>query len=184
MAGALRCCCARRWRLADTVDDYIHAEMERQRIPGLALGVILDGKIVKTQGYGFANVELRAPVGSDTVFRISSISKQFLATAVMLLVADGKMTLEDRLSKYLEDSPESWAPISVRNLLTHTSGLRQESPEFDGLADTPNVQLVRNAYSSPVLSTPGDAIRLQQSGLLRSGRNHRKSRREAMARSF
>ena len=123
--------------------------MERQRIPGLALAV-------KTQAYGLANVEVNAPVRTDTVFRISSISKQFIATAVMQLVVDGKLTLEDHIDEYLEDVPDTWAPITIRHLLTHTSGLRQEAPGFDGLADRRNDELVRNAYSAPVLFKSGE----------------------------
>jgi CubicO group peptidase (beta-lactamase class C family) len=140
---------------ADAIDDYVRAEMQRQRIPGLALAIIRDGQPVKVRGYGVANVELGTPVGDDTVFRISSISKQFLATAAVLLAADGELALDDRVSEHLGDAPEAWADITVRHLLTHTSGLRQESPGFDGLANAPNGQLVRNAYAEPLLFEPG-----------------------------
>ena len=155
VAGLLVLLCASR-SFADDIDEYIRLEMEHQRIPGLALAVVRDGRPVKMEGYGLANVELTTPVSTDTVFRISSISKQFLATVVMLLVQDGKMALDDQVNQYLEDSPETWAPITVRHLLAHTSGLQRESPGFEPLADQSNEELVRNSYSKPVLFKPGE----------------------------
>jgi len=105
------------------VDAFVAAEMREQRIPGLALAVLRDGKVVKTQGYGLANVELNAAVKPETVFQTGSVGKQFAATAVMMLVEEGKVGLDDKLSKYLEGTPTAWKDVTVRNLLTHTSGI-------------------------------------------------------------
>jgi CubicO group peptidase (beta-lactamase class C family) len=99
--------------------------MQRQHIPGLALGVYLDGKIAKVQGYGLANIEWDAPVKPDTIFQSGSMGKQFLATAVMMLVEEGKIALDDPVREYFPDAPESWTNITVRNLLNHTSGLAE-----------------------------------------------------------
>jgi len=105
------------------VDSLVAAEMREQRIPGLALAVLRDGKVVKTQGYGLANVELNVAVKPETVFQTGSVGKQFAATAVMMLVEEGKAGLADKLSKYLEGTPAAWKDVTVRNLLTHTSGI-------------------------------------------------------------
>src|SRR5262245_10605279 len=78
---------------ADKVDDYVKAQMERQHIPGLSLVVIKDQRIEKAQGYGLANVELNVPARPDTVYKIGSVSKQFIATGIMLLVQDWKLSL-------------------------------------------------------------------------------------------
>jgi len=72
--------------LADRVDDYLAHEMERHQVPGLSLAVIRDGKTVKAQGYGLSSLELRVPVTPETVFEIGSLTKQFTATCVMMLV--------------------------------------------------------------------------------------------------
>ena len=105
------------------VDALVGAEMREQRIPGLALAVLRDGKVVKAQGYGLANVELDVAVKPETVFQTGSVGKQFTATAVMMLVEEGKVGLDDKLSKYLEGTPAVWKDVTVRNLLTHTSGI-------------------------------------------------------------
>jgi CubicO group peptidase (beta-lactamase class C family) len=105
------------------VDAFVGAEMREQRIPGVALAVLREGKSVKAQGYGLANVELNVAVKPETVFQTGSVGKQFAATAVMMLVEEGKVGLDDKLSKYLEGTPAAWEDVTVRNLLTHTSGI-------------------------------------------------------------
>lgn len=125
--------CAELWaQSADTnnhVDALIQAEMKRQHIPGLALGVYSEGKIIRAHGYGVANVEWDVPVQANTLFQSGSVGKQFVATAVMMLVEEGKVGLDDSLQKYFPDAPETWKNITVRNLLTHTSGLGEYESE-------------------------------------------------------
>jgi len=109
----------------DKVDDYVTAEMKKEHIPGLALGVYRNGEIVKGQGYGFANVELEAPVKPQTIFQSGSVGKQFTATGIMMLAEEGKVGLDDPITKYFPDGPAFWKEIKVRNLLSHTSGLAE-----------------------------------------------------------
>lgn len=111
--------------LDEKVDAYVLSQMEKQHIPGLALGVYRDGKIVKAKGYGLANVELQVAVRPDTIFQSGSVGKQFAATAVMMLVEEGKVGLDDPIHRYFADAPESWKGIKIRNLLSHTSGLAE-----------------------------------------------------------
>jgi len=108
------------------VDTFVQAELTRQRIPGLALVVIKDGKVAYTKGYGYANLDQALPATTEQRFQIGSISKQFTAVAVLLLVQDGKMALDDKISKYLSDTPPEWQAITVRQLLAHTSGLPRD----------------------------------------------------------
>ena len=118
---------------ADRLDDFVRSEIEKRRIPGLSIAVIKDGKIVKATGYGLANLELKVPAAGDTVYEIGSISKQFASEALMLLVEDGKVNLDDSINKYLPaNAPETWRAITVRDLLNHTSGLKDwtEIKEF------------------------------------------------------
>lgn len=117
----------------DEVDDYVRAEMKRRMIPGLALVVIRDGEVIKMKGYGFANLEHDVPVTPDTVFELASVTKQFTAAAVMTLVEEGKIKLEDPIAQYLSNSPEHWKDITVRHLLTHTAGLPNLENGFQAL---------------------------------------------------
>ena len=138
------------------VGDYIKAEMTRQRIPGLSLAVVRNGNTILAEGYGLANVELNVPVKADTVFKIGSVSKQFLATGIMLLVQQGKVGLDDKVSKYLEGTPETWNAISIRHLLTHTSGLVREAPGFDPLKIQRDADVIKTAYTLPLRFQPGE----------------------------
>jgi CubicO group peptidase (beta-lactamase class C family) len=107
----------------DKVDSYISAQLREQRIPGLALAVIRDGRVVKSQGYGLGNIELQVPVTPDTVFQLGSIGKQFTATAILMLAEDGKVSLDDKITRYFPSAARKWNGITIRQLLNHTSGL-------------------------------------------------------------
>ena len=115
---------------ADGVDSYITKEMIDQHIPGLSLCVVRDAHIVKSQTYGLANVELNIPATSETEFAIASMTKSVTASAIMLLVQDGKVSLDDPISKYFDGLPQSWQPITVRHLLTHTSGIKDHFHDY------------------------------------------------------
>ncbi|TDR41172.1 CubicO group peptidase (beta-lactamase class C family) [Tahibacter aquaticus] len=112
-----------------SIDRYISGEMARQRIPGLALGIYRHGSAVLTKGYGLANIELTVPVSADTVMQSGSIGKSFTATAVMMLVEQGKVGLHDSIRTYFPEAPASWQPITVAHLLSHTSGLAAHDSE-------------------------------------------------------
>jgi CubicO group peptidase (beta-lactamase class C family) len=111
------------WVKADEIDDFIHAEMAERKIPGLQLAVVKNSKIVKTASYGLANIQDAVAVDDDTVFSINSITKAFTGVAVMQLVEQGKLEVSAKISKYLPDLPVEWQNITVKQLLTHTSGL-------------------------------------------------------------
>ena len=87
--------------------------MQRQHIPGVALAVVKDGRVVKAQGYCLANVETRRPVTAETVFKIGSLSKPIIAMGIMLLVEEGRISLEDKASKFLDGTPETWTDITM-----------------------------------------------------------------------
>src|SRR5919199_148914 len=94
LAAALLTCVISQAARADAVDDYILARMKRYHVPGLALAVVRGGRVIKTKGYGVANLELNVPVSPNTVFEIGSVTKQFTASAIMLLVEQGKINLD------------------------------------------------------------------------------------------
>ncbi len=113
---------------ADSVDEYLESQLKEQKIPGISLAIVKDGTIVKAQGYGFSNLEHQVPAKPETIYQSGSVGKQFTATAVMMLVQDGKIALDDPITKYFEDTPKFWKKITVRHLLTHTSGI----PDYTG----------------------------------------------------
>src|ERR671933_638585 len=105
------------------IDALIQAEVPEDG-PGAAVAVVKDGVVVHCQGYGCANLEWQIPIGTNTVFRLASITKQFTATAIMLLANEGKLSLDDPLTKFLPDYPTAGHDVRVRHLLTHTSGIK------------------------------------------------------------
>ena len=116
--------CASAAARADQVDSYIEAQMRHLHIPGISLAVVRDGRIVKAKGYGLADIEADSAAAPKTVYEIGSVGKQFTATAVMMLVEEGKISLDDKITKYFSEAPEYWNRITVRHLLSHTSGIQ------------------------------------------------------------
>lgn len=149
---------------ADKVDHYVRGEMLKQHIPGVALAVIKDRKVIKLKGYGLANVETGLPVTSDTVFKIGSISKPIIAMGIMLLVEKGELSLEDKVSKFLHQTPESWGEITVRHLLSHTSGIVREAPGYDPAKIQPDADVIKTAYELPLNSKPGEKYAYSNAG--------------------
>jgi CubicO group peptidase (beta-lactamase class C family) len=141
--------------VVERVDGYLRDEMARQQIPGIAAAVIKDGHVVLAKGYGLANVEHQVPVKPETVFQSGSVGKQFTATAVMLLVEQGRVSLDDPITKYLPEGLVRWKAITVRHLLTHTGGTTDYPPHFDFRGDYTEAALVKRAAAIPLAFTPG-----------------------------
>ena len=155
--------------LDSAVADYVKAEMERQHIPGLALLVTRDGKVVRSEGFGLANVELQVPVKPETIFQSGSVGKQFTATAVMMLVEAGKIGLNDPLTKYFPDAPPSWKNVTVRELLSHTGGFGDYPKNFNFRKDWTEPQLLKLVESIPLAYPPGTKWEYSNLGYLTLG---------------
>lgn len=140
---------------ADEIDDTVAAQMSRQHIPGLALAVLQDGKPLKVQGYGFENLETATRAVPETVFQIGSVSKQFIAAGILRLSDEGKVGLDDSIRKYLGDAPDAWQPVTLRHLLSHTSGLVRETPDLQLKVQSVS-DAVRAAYPTPLAFAPGE----------------------------
>lgn len=141
---------------ADKVDDYIRAQMRWQHIPGLSLAVVKNGVVTKAKGFGLANLETATPAAPETVYKIGSLGKQFIAAGIMLLAQEGKIGLEEPVGRYLEASPETWKAITVRHLLTHTSGLVREVPGFDPFRPQADADVLKSVASLPLRFPPGE----------------------------
>jgi CubicO group peptidase (beta-lactamase class C family) len=146
------------------IDAFVTREMARQKVPGLAIGIYSRGQVLLTKGYGLANVELNVPVKPETIFQSGSVGKQFVSAAIMMLVEEGKLSLDDSITKYFPEAPASWKPILIKNLLSHTSGLSEyESGDRIGpkgpfymRLDYTEDELVKNIEAMPIEWAPGE----------------------------
>jgi CubicO group peptidase (beta-lactamase class C family) len=153
----------------DPVDVYLQGEMQKRQIPGLALLVIRDGKIIKSQGYGFSNVELQVPVKPETIFQSGSMGKQFTATAVMMLVEEGKLALDDPLTKFFPEAPPAWRNVKVRHLLSHTGGFTDYPDKFDFRRDYSEDELIKIVEGIALSFPPGSKWAYSNLGYLTLG---------------
>ena len=151
---------------ADQVDDYIQSEMKKNKIPGLSIAVIKNDKIIKAKGYGLANIELIVPATPDTVYQSGSTGKQFTATLVMMLVEKGKIKLDAKVSKYIKGTPKSWEKITIRHLLTHTSGLKNYDNYINPQRDYTDEQLIKLSESYPLDFEPGEKWKYSNTGYM------------------
>jgi CubicO group peptidase (beta-lactamase class C family) len=153
----------------DEVAHIVRAEMEKQKIPGLSLLVARKGVTIRAEGYGFANVELSVPVKPETIFQSGSIGKQFTATAVMMLVEQGKIGLDDHLDKYFSSAPEWWKEVTVRELLSHTAGFTDYPKNFNEQKDYTEDQLIKIVEAIPPAYPPGTQWSYSNLGYLTLG---------------
>jgi CubicO group peptidase (beta-lactamase class C family) len=151
------------------VTDYVKAEMQRQHIPGLSLLVVRNGKIIRAEGFGLANVELQVPVKPESIFQSGSVGKQFTATAVMMLVEEGKIGLDDPLTKYFADAPASWKEVTVRELLSHTAGFGDYPKDFNFRKDWTEEELLKVVEGIPLAYPPGTKWEYSNLGYLTLG---------------
>ena len=142
---------------ADTttdIDRFVNEYIAKQQIPGVAVLVRLDGKIALARGYGIANLEHQVAVKPETVFQSGSMGKQFTAMAVAMLVDERKLALDDPVSKHL-DAPRAWEGMTIRHLLTHTSGLGDYPEKFSLQRDYTEDDLWSMIRQQPLASPPG-----------------------------
>jgi len=156
-------------KLKASVDSLVTAEMERQKFPGVSVVVVRDGKIDFVKGYGLANIEHNVAVKPGTVFQSGSVGKQFAAFAIMLLVEDGKIKLEDKLTKFFPDAPASWDSVSVLNLLTHTAGFGEYTDDFNFKADYTEDSLLRIIKKIPLQFIAGERSEYSNIGYVTLG---------------
>jgi CubicO group peptidase (beta-lactamase class C family) len=154
---------------ADEVSQFVGAEMQRQHIPGLTLLVSRNGTPIRTEGYGLSNVELNVPAKPESIFQSGSVGKQFTAAAVMMLVEEGKIGLDDPLTKYFPDAPATWKQVSVRELLSHTAGFTDYPDKFDMRKDYTEADLLKIVEGIPLAYPPGTSWSYSNLGFLTLG---------------
>ncbi len=146
--GLLASLCAR----PDAIDEVIHHAMTQAHIPGAAVAIVRDGKITRVSTYGIANNEYRVAVTPATAFQIASATKLYTSVLLMRLVEQHKLNLDDSVTQYIHDAPESWRDITVRHLATHTSGLGGMEINREVVATADAVKL---AFAIKIAEKPG-----------------------------
>src|SRR4051812_16061355 len=151
---------------SDAVDDLITKEMSRRKIPGVSVAVLREGRVAKMQGYGVATIERGERVEPETLFEIGSITKQFKAALIMMLVEEAKLRLDDRITQYFPGTPDEWKSITIRHLLTHTSGIPNYTTleGFEVSRHLTSEQFVRALAAHPLRFTPGAKFAYCNSG--------------------
>ncbi len=151
---------------ADRVDDYVRSEMDQRRIPGVALVIVKDGKPIRTAAYGLANLEHNVAVKPETVFEIGSITKQFTAAGILLLAQEGKLSVDDKIGTRLANIPDAWTNVTIRHLLTHTSGIKSYTG-LNGFELTKHLtqsQFIRAIGRQPMEFAPGQSWKYCNTG--------------------
>jgi CubicO group peptidase (beta-lactamase class C family) len=165
-------------RMIKNLDMIINEYVEKEHIPGLAVGVVYDNEILYTKGFGVKNVDTKEPVDENTLFHMASVSKTFVATGIMQLVEKGKIKLDSHLIEYLpyfQLKDDRYKEITIRQLLSHMSGMPDaddyewDKPQYDEDALEKYVKSIKNeelmwepgekfAYSNIAFEILGDVI--------------------------
>lgn len=152
------------------VDRYLRDEVRRERIPGLSVAVLRNDRLLLARGYGFADVEDRAPATDSTVYQSGSLGKQFTAALVLQLADSGRLRLDDPIRRFLPEGPAAWDSVTIRHLLTHTSGIPDYTDSVVDLRrDYTEDQLVRLAAGLPLQFRPGDRWSYSNTGYVLLG---------------
>ena len=149
----------------DSLNRYVRSELARQRIPGLSVAVLRGDSVVLARGYGSANLENHVPATDSTVYEVGSISKQFTAAAIVLLSQRGHLGIDDVITRYLPEGSSIWSGVTIRHLLTHTSGISDQSLDtLDFRKDYTEDELVHLAAAQPLLFDPGESESYSSTG--------------------
>jgi D-alanyl-D-alanine carboxypeptidase len=152
--------------LPDTVDRFIRAELARQRIPGMSVAVVRGNRVLLARGYGFADLDRRAPATDSTIYPVGSLTKPFTAAGIVLLAQRGRLGLDDPITRYLPER-SVWSRVTIRHLLTHTSGIPQDTT-LDLMREYSEADLVRSA-ARPLQFKPGELESYSSTGYVLLG---------------
>jgi len=144
--------------IEQAIGKEVHYAMRKYNVPGLVIGIFKDGKAFFAQGYGTANLAFNIPINVEMRFRIGSISKSFTAAAILRLVEEGKLRLNEKICEFFENPPNSWKNITIEDLLVQKSGIAdyldkkfsKQGGLFDLRCEFRDDELIKNAYKLPV----------------------------------
>jgi CubicO group peptidase (beta-lactamase class C family) len=146
---------------AAAVDAFVTKTMDTRRVPGVSVAVIQDGKVLVSKGYGLADVDKGIKATDQTVYQLASVTKQFTAAAILMLVEEGKVSLDGTITGILPGLPAAWSGVTVRHLLTHTSGIKSYTDVFGQLKMPDDRvfthdQILALVKDLPLVSAPGE----------------------------
>ncbi len=153
----------------DAVDAAVQKSMQSRQVPGVSVAVVKDGKVVLAKGYGFSDVEKSIKATEHTVYQLASVTKPFTAMAVLMLAEDGKLSLDGKIADILPGLPAAWAPVTVRHLLSHTSGIKSYTDVF-GEQKVPDSRVFTNegilalVTDAPLQFAPGEKYAYSNTG--------------------
>jgi CubicO group peptidase (beta-lactamase class C family) len=154
-------------QIVEKIDEYMNASARVNNFSGSIL-IARNGQPIISKGYGMANYELGVPNAPQTVFRLGSITKSFTAIAIMMLQERGKLNVNDSVCKHLSDCPAAWQPVTIRNLLLHTSGIPDyvALPDYLKTASLPvtHAGMIERFKDKPLEFAPGEKSSYNNSG--------------------
>ena len=145
---------AQRSEKSQEIDDYVNEFSSSYGIPGVALAIIKDGEVIHKNNYGFANLEHQVPISNNSIFRVYSLTKLVVTTGVFQLIEQGKLNLDDPISKYDSSLPESWHTVQLKHLLTHSSGI-PNIPSFPAIQNLSEAEATAEAFAQEIEFSPG-----------------------------
>ncbi|MBA4183090.1 MAG: beta-lactamase family protein, partial [Acidobacteria bacterium] len=160
--------CSTVFAQTDKIDKAIREEMAKQHIAGTSVAVLRNDKLVLTKGYGLANIEQSIPAAPKTKYQIASTTKPFTATAIMMLVESGKILLDEKAAKYLSNLPAQYSEVTVRQLLTQTSGVNRDL-RTGNIDDFTAAEFWKRLAAAPVSFKPGEKWEYSNTGYILLG---------------
>ena len=152
----------------EDLDSIIIQNMNKKQIPGLAIAVIRNGEVIYKNIFGYSVVEHKVKVKLETTFELASLTKQFVAAGILLLVKDRKVDLDERIEKYVDSLPGYWKDLTIRQLLSHTAGLAAQGEEYASLHPWPKYvskqMMWEAAVADSVSSSPGQTFSYSNTG--------------------
>lgn len=150
-------------------EQFIQTEMKKTGVPGLAVAVIKDDRVVLAQGFGVASVETNAPIVPDTLFQIGSVTKSFTAAAILALAAKGTLRLDQPVGAYIKGLHPEIARLTLHQLLSHTSGLQDEPAEYGTQEESALGAYPRTWTASHLFLAPGQSFSYSNAGYSLAG---------------
>lgn len=153
-----------------TLESKIRAEFAKQKLPGMVVVVERKGKQELAMALGYANLEHKVPMKLDSVHELASVSKQFTATAILKLADEGKLSLDDSITKFVDGAPDTWKAITIRHLLHHTSGLPDYISDMSVIRTNKSAEsMMMSLMDKPLRFAPGAKFEYSNSGYMALG---------------
>jgi CubicO group peptidase (beta-lactamase class C family) len=144
------------YKESTATDSLVNDFIKKNKIPGMAIAILEKGHIIKLKGYGIADLESNTNVIADSRFKIASLSKQFISTAILLLQKEGKLNIDSSLFSYYTEIPASWQKITLRQLLNHTAGYKRDPDEYSSYSNIADSTIIKSTFDNGLINAPGE----------------------------